>query len=581
MALMVLALIYAFLAGLHTVFDFDMGWHLATGRWVAQHQAVPSTDVLSYTSRGAEWLYPPFAGLLLYGIYCVSGYSGLSWFCALVLTATIACLLRNPWRQGSGLAAAMAILAVPALAYRVHPRADLFTPFFFAVFLVLLWDFQHSGISDLKGEATASERREHLRLWMLPASMLLWVNLHPGFIAGIGLILAYLLIEGLELLFAERRRAALSRLRLAWPALAATACATLINPYGPTIFKASLHLSGLGPANQQSNRVVVAELAAVPLSFASMARSLDWRSPDSSFWWLALVAVVAAVLAFWRRQIGAGLLITAALYGTMQHQRYKSLFVIVAVVVGAGTLTEAQRNKAFQDVRQGHSRVAARRWGGWPWLAGSAASVLFLLTWVRIADLISSRAYIVGSAPMQFGTGESWWYPERAADFAQREHLPGEVFQVYDLGGFAAWRLGPTYGDFLDGRNLAPEVLSEEEELLWTSPDSSVWQAEADRRRINFLFFSLARFSGLGSPDLMSLCRSDQWRPVYMDEVSMVLLRNRSENRPWIDGHTVDCQTHVFTPPPHASPMDLANFYANSGNILLRLGRLREAEEAL
>ena len=66
LALIILALLYAIFAGLHTVFDLDMGWHLATGRYVVQHHVIPRTDVLSYTSTGTEWIYPPFAGVLLY-----------------------------------------------------------------------------------------------------------------------------------------------------------------------------------------------------------------------------------------------------------------------------------------------------------------------------------------------------------------------------------------------------------------------------------------------------------------------------------------------------------------------------------
>src|SRR5271165_3141499 len=155
LALMVVALVYAFLAGLLTVFDFDMGWHLATGRYVVQHHVVPSTDVLSYTSPGAEWLYPPFAGVLFYGIFRAWGYTGLSWFCALALTAMVACLLRSPSRQESGLAAAFAILAVPALASRANPRADLFTSLFFLILLVQLWSFHRSSavVPGLEGEA--------------------------------------------------------------------------------------------------------------------------------------------------------------------------------------------------------------------------------------------------------------------------------------------------------------------------------------------------------------------------------------------------------------------------------------------
>jgi tetratricopeptide (TPR) repeat protein len=568
---MVLALAYALLAGLHTVFDMDMGWHLATGRWVAQHHAAPSSDVLSYTSPGAEWLYPPFAGWLLYGVFSAWGYAGLTWFCALVLTATMACLLRGS-RNGQltewGVAAGLAILAVPLLAGRATPRADLFTPLFFAIFLVRLWRFHRTGPFD-----EPAIRHQHRLLWILPVSMVLWVNLHPGFIAGVGLILAYLAMEGLDALSVpEHRAAAARRVRLAWPALAATVCATLINPYGVKIFKASLQLAGLAGAGPQTDRAVVEELAPVPLSLVPILQSLDWRGPNT-FWWLALAAVAVIVVALRRRRFGAALLMGAALYGSIEHRRYIALFAITAVVIGPTIFAEALRHSAPPPATRGSARRSA--------LAAIAVAALSLVTCIRMADLVSSHLYIVSNTPMQFGVGESWWYPERAADFIRRQRLPGNIFQLYNLGGFTAWRLGPEYGDFIDGRNLSQAVLIEEHDLLTSSPDSAVWKDEADRRGINILFFSLARFSGVGSPNLMSLCQSTQWRPVYMDEVALVLLRNRPENQYWIDRYGVDCRTHTFTPPAGASSMQLANFYANAGDILLNLSRLSEAQEAL
>jgi hypothetical protein len=50
-----LVLLSALCAGLHTVADYDMGWQLATGRYVVQHHQIPRTDVLSFTSAGKPW----------------------------------------------------------------------------------------------------------------------------------------------------------------------------------------------------------------------------------------------------------------------------------------------------------------------------------------------------------------------------------------------------------------------------------------------------------------------------------------------------------------------------------------------
>src|SRR5215472_18318703 len=70
---------YAFLAGLRTLTVTDLGWQLATGRWIVQHHEIPSTDVFSYTAHGQPWVYPVGSGLLFYGAYLIGGYSLLSW----------------------------------------------------------------------------------------------------------------------------------------------------------------------------------------------------------------------------------------------------------------------------------------------------------------------------------------------------------------------------------------------------------------------------------------------------------------------------------------------------------------------
>ena len=92
-ALFGLALAFAFVAGLRTVSDFDVGWLLATGRYLVTHHAVPKTEVLSYTAYGTPWIYPPFGGALLYLLYSAGGFAALSWLnaiaCALVTALAI------------------------------------------------------------------------------------------------------------------------------------------------------------------------------------------------------------------------------------------------------------------------------------------------------------------------------------------------------------------------------------------------------------------------------------------------------------------------------------------------------------
>ncbi|MGB0043097.1 MAG: hypothetical protein WBP91_07965, partial [Terriglobales bacterium] len=248
LVLICLVLLSALCAGLHTAGDNDMGWHLATGRWVVEHRQIPRTDVLSFPSAGTPWMYPPFAGVLLYLIYNAFGYAGLSWFCALACLAVVAYLIR----RGDMGSAVLALLAVGSIATRTAPRADLFTTVFFALFLGELWAYQ---------------RGMRCRLWLLPVIMLFWVNLHPGFIAGLAAIGAYLLFEISDLVFAERREAALLRLRRVWPWLAACGVATLLNPWGARIYSASLNMAGASSTQGKLNgNIAIAEFMSVPIS---------------------------------------------------------------------------------------------------------------------------------------------------------------------------------------------------------------------------------------------------------------------------------------------------------------------------
>ena len=470
------------------------------------HRAIPGTDVLSYTSSGTPWRYPPFAGVLLYAIFSIWGYAGLSWLCATACAAVVAYLaLRTP---SAGVAPLLAVLAVPSLIYRITPRADLFTTIFFAVLLTELWRF-HRGLTT--------------RLWALPLLMLLWVNLHPGFIAGLGLFIAYLMMEALEMPFPAQRKDARARLRRMWPWLAATFAMILVNPWGWRLFESSITLAlRAGHDTQFDFRGFIGEWSAMAFSWRSLLRAFSLRDPDSSFWWLLALAVVLVIIALWRRQFWRGCA------GWRSHIRSHGATTSSGVVC-------RHRRCNWQHYSGRHlevDRLSPERtlFSMEPLVCGCHPDG-GLCDDRRTNSRSDFRPHVITSnAIVDFGVGESWWFPERATAFIEREHLPGNIFQPFNLGGFTALRLGPNYPDYTDGRSVSAEVFAEERRLLAEAPDSPTWQEISNRRNINFLMLSLARIGGLELTDVPSFCRSSAWRPVYMDEVSIVLLRQRPEN---------------------------------------------------
>src|SRR5262249_1346634 len=72
-------------------------------------------------------------------------------------------------------------------------------------------------------------------------------------------------------------------------------------------------------------------------------------------------------------------------------------------------------------------------------------------------------------------------------------------------------------------------------------------------------------------------CDAKQWRPVYLDEVSIVLVRRTAQNEDLIRRFPVDCATAPL--PRKPLPPTAASFHAylNAGRILLVLKRNTEA----
>ncbi|HLI63350.1 MAG TPA: tetratricopeptide repeat protein [Terriglobales bacterium] len=542
------ALLYAFLAGLRTVQDFDLGWQMATARWVIQHHHVPSTDVLSYTMQGQPWIYPVGGGIVFYLAFLLGGYGLISWMGAAACVGTVALLLRC----GSAAGAAIAILAVPLIAARTTPRADLFTVVLFAAFLSLLWENYQTGGA---------------RLWLLPVLMIAWVNFHDGFVAGLALVLVYVGAELLEtVLGAERRRAALARLRRAAPWLLATAPATLINPWGWGIYR-SLLVQERANATQ---RLWINEWAPVPVNWATLARALYLRQTWGTIYLLLAVAALAAGLALLRAHWTAALLLLGAMYPAVHAVRMGAVFACMVVVVGGPEISTALAGVARW------LRPPGLRWS----LAGAVVLSLAALAGLRSFDLVTNRHYMATNDEAVFGAGLCSWFPQGAADFITRQKLPGEVLNTYAAGGFLAWRLGPERRVYIDGRDTlyGPPRLARYSELTFTSPDSSAWQQEVARYNINTVIIALARYDGLQPALLHNLCNSTLWRPVYLDERSAVFVRQLPENEMLIQRFPVNCATAPLPATPAGkSGAEAFNTWANAAITLAALGRNSEA----
>ena len=88
---------FIFILSLRQLSDPDLGFHLKYGKWIVENLRFPSTDQSTYTVSDhpyvdLHWLFQ----VMLYGVYSLTGYPGLSLFvCSLTLLLSLLLLLRS------------------------------------------------------------------------------------------------------------------------------------------------------------------------------------------------------------------------------------------------------------------------------------------------------------------------------------------------------------------------------------------------------------------------------------------------------------------------------------------------------
>ena len=59
--------------------DADTYWHLAAGRWMLEHGAVPTVDAFSHSMPGAPWTaFEWLSELVMVGVYRLGGWAALA-----------------------------------------------------------------------------------------------------------------------------------------------------------------------------------------------------------------------------------------------------------------------------------------------------------------------------------------------------------------------------------------------------------------------------------------------------------------------------------------------------------------------
>jgi hypothetical protein len=417
--------------------DADIGWHIRTGEQILATHALPRTDPFSSTMQGQpwfawEWLYDLLLGILQQA----GGLNGVVWLCALLVAAVFAILLLSQLMQrGTGLLLAIVLMLLAEAASTIHlyARPHIVSWLFSLLWFVVLERWEHW------------EKPEHGSLprwipWFFPASMLLWVNLHGGWLFGMALLGIYTFAAFVESLrardaFAAVRSAHRAR-AMAW-AWVASALATLVNPFG---WRLHAHIY-----RYLSDRYL-------------MDRIDEFKSPDFHGWSERCFAVILmlALIAFWgngrKLRLSDLLVVLLAAYAGFYSSRNLAVSSILLVLIVGPVLWE-------------NFVLLADKPGAWQWLRSVAARIsafsdrmgaqemqlrghLWPVVSVALAFAICLHGGRLGSRQLIDAHFDPERMPVAAVTFLQEEHHGGQpgtvpVFSTDTWGGYLIYRVNP------------------------------------------------------------------------------------------------------------------------------------------
>jgi hypothetical protein len=211
--------------------DPDTYSHIALGRWVLEHRAVPFVDPFSQTMRGEHWVAFEWLSQVAYAsAQSLGGWLAVVALAAAAVALAFGLLTRFLLRQWPPVPALIAVLAAFVLA---SPHI-LARPHVLALPLMVAW---------VAALIRAVDEKRAPPWHMLPL-MILWANLHGSFTFGLAMIGAAACEALWNAPHAERRRVLRQWILFGVLALAAVC----INPYGPEIILVTFRTIALGQA---------------------------------------------------------------------------------------------------------------------------------------------------------------------------------------------------------------------------------------------------------------------------------------------------------------------------------------------
>lgn len=406
--LFILTIIFA----IRKIANYDIGFHLAAGRWIIENFTVPYTDIFTYSVPHNEYIdIQWFYQVINFTFYSIGGYPALTILNVILISTVFLLILYRLNSNGVHIFISLAVLfaALFVIQARFSYRPEVFT-WIFILLTIFVLDKHYRGLK--------------VSLFWLPVIMLFWVNMHGLFILGYGIMGAYL-ISG----YIKSKK--LDKQLLQWFGISLVAA--LVNPY---------HINGaLFPfylfTRLQADNIFQQSIIELKKPWGMIA---GLEGELYAYFIFSVVSIILVLLTIKKRKVHELIIFAAFFYLSYSAYRNIPIFIIYAAFLAGVCLSDM-----FNQTKSPALFAKLRPLGK---ILSIIVAVAALLTAARV---ISGAYYLSNNSMIKFGFGiDNTILPDQTADFIHNAGLKGKILNRLDAGGWFEWKLRqPTY---IDGR---------------------------------------------------------------------------------------------------------------------------------
>ena len=522
---LLILLLTVFMTYANTVDDLDFWWHLKSGQLIFETQGIPQEDYFAYTTDAPEsitiigrddvsptelpsgyksnalkgnWL----SQLIFYLVYAVGGFVGIGILKSIVFVFVYLILYLTMLKRGADHPVSFLVLCLIAfigIEFN-YTRPQMFSLLLFPCVLYTLYDFKNKGKS----------------IYFLPVLMLLWANLHGGFILGVLVIISFAFAETLKYLLKNKISFSIAsplpekRLKNLVIFSSFAVLASLINP--------NLYKTFLFPFVFQRSLFATVEEYHSPMLYEYHA-----------YWFMLALVLVFIVISIKKRRLDLSELCILIL---VTLPSLKSIRYIIFFALGSGIFLAYAMSCLFTQLKESG---AVRKQLDRPVFQKGLLSFLVVILSISICI-----AMMISGKVLHFDMRDNR-YPSGAVAFIKENKIPGDMFNLYNWGGYLIWHLYPDYRVFIDGRCLNETAFFHYSQILkaaqGNNPHIPLWQRLLDVYGVDFIVTRAVSPSGKIINLVDNLYIHDEWELVYADGKSMIFLRNTPENYTTINSY--------------------------------------------